>query len=243
MPPSVHDTQPMPPPEHMKRPPSGRRFRVPWGLFVGLGFYALAVLGYIWATYWRTPEYQASEHVDAAALILGPDRGAKLDQKQMEKAYDHYLKAALLVPKERWIHEKLQRLRYDMDERGMKLSKDLQLGSDAVAMLLVRIENEQAPLLAVGFRDRGWTPDLMLGGPKTVVLWSIPGGVLICIFFFFRRFTEGSVREEEHEAESKKREQELLDLERARTLGSVNKDGTFKEREGDLLTEGREVGF
>lgn len=242
MPPKVSDTQPMPPPEQMPRPPSPPRppFPVPIGLFVALGIYAAAVLGYINATYWSTPEYQASEHVEQAAELLGTDEGRSLDQKKMEEAYSHYLEACRLVPKERWIHEKLQRLRYKMDERGMTLSRELALRSDALAMLLQRAENEAAPLLVVGLRDRGWTPEQVLGGPKTVALWSIPGGVFLSLFFLYRRWTERRVHGEGKEAESKKLEKELVDLERARTRGSVNEDGSFKEHKGDVLWQGRE---
>lgn len=242
-PPNVSDTQPTPNPAQTPRPASPPRppFPVPIGLFVAIGIYAAAVLGYVNATYWSTPEYQASEHIEQAAELLGGDEGKSLDQKKMEEAYGHYLEACRLVPKERWIHEKLQRLRYKMDERGMTLSRELALRSDALAMLLQRAENEGAPMMVVGLRDRGWTPEQVLGGPKTVALWSIPGGVFISIFFLYRRWTERRVHGEGKEAESKKLENELVDLERARTRGSVNDDGSFRERKGgDVLMQGRE---
>lgn len=244
MQPSVNDTQPMPPPEMMK-PPGGKKrppFPIPWGLFVVLGIYASAVVGYIYATYWSTNEYLAAEHVDAGAMLLGSDEGKSLDQKKMEEAYAHYLEAARLMPELRWIHEKLQRLRYKMDERGMKLNKELALRSDALAVLLQRHENEGAPMLVVGARDRGWTAEAVLSGPKTVALWSIPGGVLLSIFILFRTYTEHRLKFEEHESESKKRENELRDLERARTRGSINEDGSYKDSElesRDMLMEQR----
>jgi hypothetical protein len=241
MQPSVNDTQPMPPPEMMK-PPGKKRlpFPIPWGLFVVLGIYALAVVGYIHATYWSTNEYIAAEHVEAGAILLGSDEGKSLDQKKMEEVYAHYLEAARLMPELRWIHEKLQRIRYKMDERGMKLPQDLVMRGEALAILLQRSENEGAPMLVVGARDRGWTAEAVLTGPKTVALWSIPGGILISIFVFFRTWTEHRLRGDEHESDSKKREKELRDLERARTMGSINEDGSYKDtEEKDMLMQER----
>ncbi len=238
---SVNDTQPMPPPEQMKRPPSKSRlpFPIPWGLVVLLGIYAGAVVFYIDATYWSTPGYQAAEHVEAGAILLGGDEGKSLDQKKMEEAYSHYLEAARLMPELRWIHEKLQRLRYKMDERGMKLSKELVMRSEALAVLLQRAEQADAPMLLISARDRGWTSEAVLSGPKTVALWSIPGGILISIFVIFRTWTEHRLRTEGKEGESQKLEKELVELERARTVGSVNEDGSFNDRDGDVLLEER----
>jgi hypothetical protein len=242
MQPSVNDTQPMPPPEMMTPPGAKKRppFPIPWGLFVVLGIYASAVVGYIHATYWSTNEYIAAEHVEAAAMALGSDEGKSLDQKKMEEVYAHYLEAARLMPELRWIHEKLQRLRYKMDERGMKLDKELVMRAEALAVLLQRHENEAAPMLVVGARDRGWTAEAVLSGPRTVALWSIPGGVLISIFIIFRTYTEHRLKFQEHESASKKREKELRDLERARTMGSINEDGSYKDtEEKDMLMQER----
>jgi hypothetical protein len=248
----LSDTQPVPPPEDMEPPekaaktdetkvPSKLPFPIPWGLFVVLGLYALGVLGYIYVTIWSTDAYKAVEEIEAAKAILGPGDGEKLDQKQMEEAYSHFLEAARLQPQERRLHERLQQLRYRMDERGMKLRYDLVMRSEAMATRLQEIENERKPWLVIGARDRGWVPEVILAGPRTVVLWSIPGGVLISIFFFFRVFNERRVRSEGKEAESKKREQELVELERARTIGSMNDDGSVKQRAtGDMLMQQRE---
>lgn len=216
-------------------------FPFPWGLLVGLGLYALAVLGYVWATYWRTPEFQAGEHVEAAMELLGGDDGARLSQPQMEEAFVHLLEAGRLVPRDRWVHERLQLLRVRMDERKLRLSPELVRRAEAIALLLERIENEEAPTLVVGLRDRKWTARDILTGPKNAVLWSIPGGVIIVLLWSYRAFTERRVRGDEREAGSQKRERELEDLERARTIGSVNEDGSpRKTRGGDVLMQGRE---
>ena len=242
--PRVPDTIPIPeiqPPSKTPKdtPRAGARppFPIPWGLFIVLGIYGGLVLGYIQLTYWGTDQYKAAEHVDQAYALLATDKFEKLSKETLFEAYGHFLEAARLVPEVRGTHERLQELRYRMDQRNIQLPRELVMRTEAMAVLLQRIDEERAPTLVTGIRDRGWAPDQVLSGPKTVLIWSSPGAVLISIFFFYRSFTERRIRSEEHEAESMKGEQELIDLERARTR-SVNKDGSFKERKGDILMTG-----
>lgn len=72
-----------------------------------------------------------------------------------------------------------------------------------------RIEQERKAWLVLGQRDRGWAPDQLLRGPERVVLWSIPGSVLIIAFWAYTRFSGRAARDKEHEEDLKKSEEEV----------------------------------
>jgi len=194
-------------------PPKSRpRFPVPYGLFIALAVYALAVLAYVKFQYWDSPEYQAAEHYARALYLLGVDDGRKCSEKQLTEAMEHVLEAARLVPDEKSLAEHAERLRWRYDERKFKIPKDLERRAELVSASAQRKEREKDPWLVVGVRDRGWGPEQLLGGPKRAVLWSLPGGVLIILFWAYGRFSARAVREREHEEELKQREAEVKAL-------------------------------
>ena len=189
-----------------------RKFPVPWGLFIVLAVYAFAVLGYVWAEYWNSPEYKAAQKYANALRILGPDDGRRCPEAQLNHAFDLTMQAALLLPEERELVEHLERLRYRFEERHFTLRKDWIASVEMMAARTRRIEQSRQAVLVVGTRDRGWAPDQLLAGPERIFLWSLPGAVLIIAFWGYTRFSSRRVREQEHEADLKRQEREVREL-------------------------------
>jgi len=185
---------------------------VPWGLFIVLAVYALGVVFYVWATYWRTPQYQAAQEYTAALRLLGMDDGRKCTEAQLNEAFGHMLEAARLVPEERGLAKHVERLRWRFDERHFKLRPDLVHKAEAVSAMNARIEKEREAILVVGARDKGWAADQVMEGPQQTVLYAIPGGVLIIALWGYTRFTGRKARAEAHEAERKKIEADVAEL-------------------------------
>lgn len=189
-----------------------RKFPVPYGLFIVLAVYAIAVYGYIWTNYWNSPEYKAALGYAKALMILGVDDGRKCSEAQLNTAFEATLEAARLMPDERQLVDHLESLRHRFEERKFKLKPDLIQKTEMMSANTMRIEKERKAWLVVGSRDRGWAPDQLLAGPERVVLWSIPGGVLIIAFWAYTRFSGKALRAKEHEAELKKAESEVEHL-------------------------------
>jgi hypothetical protein len=178
-------------------------FPVPYGLFIVLGVYAVGVLGYVWQAYWNSPEYLAAEHYAAATEMLGLDDGHSASKETVFDAYKHYLEAARLMPRVKTLHERVEAMRWRLEERGFKLDHDMQMRAEAVAMLWQRIQQEHEPILVVGARDRGWVPSQLLEGPTRTFLYSLPGAALIVVVWAYLRFSGKRVRERDHEAQLK----------------------------------------
>ncbi|MDP1826691.1 MAG: hypothetical protein Q8L48_25700 [Archangium sp.] len=197
-----------PPP---KAPPA-RKFPVPYGLFIVLAVYALCVYGYIWTNYWNSPEYKAALGYAKALMILGVDDGRKCSEAQLTEAFEATLEAARLMPDERQLVDHLESLRHRFAERKFKLKPELVKKVEMMSANTMRIEQERKAWLVVGQRDRGWAPDQLLAGPERVVLWSIPGGVLIIAFWAYTRFSGKAARDKDHEADLKQAEREVEEL-------------------------------
>ena len=202
----------MPSPAVKKPQAAARKFPIPWGLFIVLGVYALAVLGYVWTTYWNSAEYKAALGYANALMILGVDDGRKCSEAQLNTAFEATLEAARLMPDERQLVEHLENLRHRFEERKFKLKPELVKKVEMMSANTMRIEQERKAWLVVGSRDRGWAPDQLLRGPERALLWSIPGGVLIIAFWAYTRFSGKALRDQEHEAELKKSEREVEEL-------------------------------
>ena len=186
---------------------------IPWGLMIALGIYALLALGYVWGTYWNSPVYQAAEHLEAAIGILGVDDGKTCPRPKLEEAFVHLLEAGRLVPQERWIQTRIEAIRWRFDERHFKLSEDLKMRSESVAMMHERIQSASAhSYMVVTERERGWAPDQLLAGPGRVLWWAIPGGAVICLVWAWWRFGPTRVKAQEHEADLLKQEAEVKQL-------------------------------
>lgn len=222
-----------------KKPPqaAARKFPIPWGLFIVLGVYALAVLGYVRATYWNSPEYKAALGYARALMILGVDDGRKCSEAQLNTAFEATLEAARLMPDERQLVEHLENLRQRFEERKFKLKPDLVKKVEMMSANTMRIEQERKAWLVVGSRDRGWAPDQLLRGPERAVLWSIPGGVLIIAFWAYTRFSGKALRDQEHEAELKKSEREVEELGDFRRRDTGTTPAPEEEEDADTLAE------
>jgi hypothetical protein len=189
-----------------------QRFPIPWGLFIALGVYSLAVCFYVYTTYWSSPGYQAARHWDAAQALLGVNEGRTCSRADLEAAFVHMLEAGRLMPQEKWIHERIEAVRWRFDERKFKLDEDLKMRAEAVSTLHERIRQSRQSFLVVGARDRGWGAEQLLEGPSKVVLWAIPGGVVICLVWAWWRFGPKQVKSQEHEEQLLKQEAELKEL-------------------------------
>jgi hypothetical protein len=204
---AVHQYRPAEP----KTPPRAK-FPVPWGLFIVLGVYGFGVLGYVWKTYWQSPEYQAAEAYTRALSVLGVDDGRSCTQAQLEAAFSDVLEAARLIPENKALAQHTERLRWRFDERGFTLPKDFARRAELVSLAARRVEEERSPWLAVGSRDRGWAPDQLLAAPSSVAWWSTPGVVLILAVWAVGQFSAKKVREREHEAALKRGEADVAAL-------------------------------
>lgn len=203
------------PPSKSPAPPAPakrRAFPIPYGLFIALAVYAVAVLAYIKFEYWDAPGYVAAEKYSRALWLLGADDGRKCSEAQLTEAMELILEAARLVPDEKSLAEHTERLRYRFEERKFKIPKDLERHAELVSATAQRREREKDPWLVVGVRDRGWGPEQLLGGPKRAALWSIPGGVLIILIWAYGQFNARKIREREHEDDLKKAEAEVTAL-------------------------------
>lgn len=187
-------------------------FPVPYGLFIALLVYGLLVLGYVWATYWGAPAYLAAEHFAQATQLLGVDDGRKADEATLRLAAGHYLDAAALVPEVKYLHERVEAMRFRFDERGFKLPRGYVQQAERLSERYTQLEAERAPLLVVGARDRGWAPEQLLAGPGKVFLWSLPGAGVILLVWAYLRFSGRAVLKQEREAQLKATEAEVKRL-------------------------------
>lgn len=189
-----------------------QRFPVPWGLFIALAVYGVMVGFYVYSTYWNSPGYQAARHLEEATELLGVDDGRTCSRERMVEGFVHLLEVGRLVPEERWAHERIEAIRWRFEERKFKLDQDLKMRAEAVAAMHERIRQKQQSFLVVGARDRGWAPDQLLAGPSKVILWSIPGGVVICIVWAWWTFGPNRVKAQEREADLLRQEAAVKEL-------------------------------
>lgn len=230
----------VPSPAAPPKPPAPRpKFPVPWGLFVVLAVYAAAVWGYLYQTYWTSPEYLAMQAYGEAMVRLGVKEGETCPEEDFLKGFDKLLEAANLVPEERELLKKLERLRYLAEARKIPLSKDQIRHVEMMSVRAKNIAEERKPWLVVGVRDKGWAPDQLAQTPKRVVLWSIPGAVLIIAYWGYLHFSAARVRAKEHEADLKKSEREVEELGEFRRGLGVSKSSLrpVEEDDGDTLAE------
>jgi hypothetical protein len=201
---AVHEYRPAAP----KKPPRPP-FPVPWGLFVVLAVYGLAVFGYVWKTFYEAPDYQAAQHSAKALVLLGVDDGRKSSEADLRAAFRHVLEAARLMPQVKELALHSERLRWRFDERGFKADPEDVRRAELVSKAAQRVEEERQPWLVTGSRDRGWAPDQLLAGPERVVWWSSPGVVLILAVWAYGQFGAKKAREREHEADLRRGEADL----------------------------------
>ncbi len=192
--------------------PVRQRFPIPWGLFIALGVYAMTVSFYVYSTYWNSPGYQAARHYAQAQELLGVDEGRTCSQENLNAGLVHMLEVGRLVPEEKWVHQRIEALRWRFDERKFKLDHDLKMRAEAVSAMHERIREGRQQLLVVGVRDRGWAPEQLLEGPSKALIWAIPGGVVICVLWAWWRYGPKRIKAQEHEADLLKQEAELTAL-------------------------------
>ncbi|MFZ5470761.1 MAG: hypothetical protein ACOZIN_15125 [Myxococcota bacterium] len=158
------------------------------GLGVALGVYGLGVFGYIAIAYWRSPEYQAAQHYEAAWELLGPDRDVSVPKEELDLAYTELLEAARLMPQVKELHEQLEQLNWRYEGRRLRQPTELRRRAEAVAMTWRRIQDERQPILVVGARDRGWSPEQLKNGPLRTLAYSSLGVLAIVLVWLYGCF-------------------------------------------------------
>lgn len=209
-----HDTEPEMPAIRVHR--LRQRFPTPWGLFIALSVYAVAVVTYVWVSTYRSPEYQAAEHYERAQELLGLDDGRSATRPQLEEAYGHLLEAARLMPRLKELHQRTEAMRWRFEERGWRLDADLTYRAEAVALLWRQAEDAAAPILVVGARDRGWAPEQLMAKPQRIFGLSLVGALAICLVWAYLKWSGHRVRAADHELSIRELQAELEAAEHAK---------------------------
>ncbi len=187
-------------------------FKIPWGLFAVLGVYAGGVGAYVYVNYYNAPEYKAAQHYANALALLGDDDGRSCSEKDLNRAFELILQAAVLMPKQTNLPKHLEALRYRFDERKFKLRKDFIERAEMMSANTRRHEDAKKGWLVISAYDKGWTPEQTMGGPRRAVLWSLPGAVFIVVFWAYTRFSHRAARAKEHEKKLQDVEHEVEEL-------------------------------
>lgn len=203
-------------PEAAQKKPRKIPFSVPWGLFVLLGLYAAGVYLYIWANYYDSPEYKAARSYARALALLGDGDGRRCSEDNLNQAFKLTMEAAVLLPENRDLVEHLESLRHRFDERHLKLNKEWVNQVEMMSAHTLKREQERQSIGVVGMRDKGWHPEQLLEGPQRVVMWSIPGAVLIIAFWAYTKLNRRAQRAKEHEEQLRAQEKEVEELGRFR---------------------------
>jgi hypothetical protein len=117
--------------------------------------------------------------------------------------------AAQRVPQVRTIHEELESLNWRFEERHWSVPFELRMASEAQSAAWLRAEQARAPLLAVGARERGWEPEVLLAGPRRAAMGSLAGGGLILVVWAWSRFSARRARVEAKEAHLQELEKQV----------------------------------
>jgi hypothetical protein len=195
-----------------KAEPAKKQRRFPLGLVIVLGLYTAMVLGYLQASYWGTPEYQAAKHYAAALVLLGSDDGRTCSERALREGLELLTEAARLHPADPGLAKHLEHLRWRFDERHLALSAEQIRSIELVSASARRADEARAGWLPIGAHDRGWAPEQLLMSTQTVMLWSIPGFVLIIALWGYTQWSSRAARAREHEAELRRLEHEIEEL-------------------------------
>jgi hypothetical protein len=186
--------------------------KVPWGLFIVLTVYAAGVALYVWTNYYDSSEYKGAQVWLEARELLGRDGCRSCSERELNLAFDLLLDTARHLPDSPTPVEELESLRYRFEERHFKLTKERVTSAEMMSARKHALDLEKKAWLVVGTQHKGWTPEKILGGPRRTVLWSIPGAVLIIIFWGYTLFSRKRALANKHEAQLKDSEREVEEL-------------------------------
>ncbi len=192
--------------------PEKPKFQWPVGLLVVLVVYAGLVLAYVQQTYWSSPDYQAAQAYAKGLTLMGPEYGRKASEANLRAGLDQLILASRLQPNDRSIAENLEHVRWVFDERKLKLSPEVLRSIELVSMNVRRAEQAREDLLPVGLHAKGWAPEQLLGGPQRALLFSIPGFVLIIMFWGYTRWSRRAQQFDTREAILREEERKLEEL-------------------------------
>ena len=163
-----------------------------------LTVYGGLVVGYIWATYWSSPEYLAAKDHVTALRLLGEDDGLTCSEADFITAFGLLLETARRTPQDRSIATHLENLRWRAEGRKLTLPLDLRRHAEVVSANVTRLAHEREGWLPTSSRDRGWGPEQVLEGPTWAALWSLPGLVLILSLWGYTQVSRRLARSRAH---------------------------------------------
>lgn len=161
------------------------RWPIPWGLFIMLGLYFAAVLGYTRYEYVNSPEYKASRHLRIADQLLGQDNGLTAEKEQLVEALDNLIIAMKYVPENVWAQKKVEVLARRLSERKVKLTREQQQLVDALGRKYRVAEDKKTSFMPIGVRDI-WDIDALKEMPGRVLQRTFLGGFIIFIVWLYK---------------------------------------------------------
>jgi hypothetical protein len=165
------------------------RIHVPWGLFVILGLYGAGVKYYVAYHQENDPQVQAAKHLVAAARILGKDNGASASLENLNKAYEELLQALALFPDDKWAHEQIEQVEWQLRKRGRKPDEGQRRRAEMLANLWQQIQAGRQSVLPVGARDK-WDVDAVLDFPNVASQYAMLGGLIIILLWAYREYQD-----------------------------------------------------
>lgn len=210
-------TKPSPGAREVLHASEAPRIHFPWGVVAALGVYAGLVVGYLALSHWSSPEYKAAQHEALANAYLGKTDGREVEERFLYLAYGELAEAALDLPSERVLHERMEGLHRLIEARGFRLPPDLKVRGQAVGALYARHVEENHGYVQDLARSMRLTPTQVLEKPKKVAFWAALGGLLLAVFGTIKSIAGQRAAERDREAWNAGREEQVEDLGRFRT--------------------------
>lgn len=193
------------------------RIQFPWGVVAALVVYALLVTGYLALTHWTSPEYKAAQHESLANAYLGRTDGREVEERFLYLAYGELAEAALDLPTERALHERMEGLHRLIEARGFRLPHELQVRGNAVGALYAAHAEREGGYVNDLVRSVRLKPEQVLAQPKKVAGWAALGGLFLLVFGTFKSLAGQRAAARDREAWNASREEHVEALGSFRT--------------------------
>ena len=194
------------------------KWPVPWGLLIMLGTYFALVLGFTHWEYIRSPEYLASRHLRIAAQILGDDDGRTVEKDKLLDALANLLQAINQLPENTYAYQRVEVVARRLEERQVKVPLEMQRELDALGGKYRALQDSRKSFMPIGPRDI-WDFDEVKAIPGRVLKRSALGGLVIFVFWLYRRLQERKHAMELALMRQTERRKDLRDLARPKRKG------------------------
>ncbi|MGC4122445.1 MAG: zinc ribbon domain-containing protein [Myxococcales bacterium] len=161
------------------------KWPIPWGLFIALGVYWALVTFYTRYEYINSPQYKASRYLRVAAQLMGDDDGKTVPKEVLLEAAENLLLAIKHVPENTWAQQRVEVVARRLQERGMKIPKDLQKQLDALAMKHRVAMDAKKGVLPIGAYDI-WDIEGAKQVPFQVAQRGVLGGLVILVVWLYK---------------------------------------------------------